>query len=258
MGKKVSLLATYKKEQRKQQNAEKLEKAQEKKRIKQEEKNKKNVMKRLNKSGTNKRLLVSCILAAIFFCICLVLILRLAAPEDTVQVLVVKKQVPVNTSIEKWDQFFALEEIPVSIIPEGAIFEPEEINGLFTGIDLNKKQIVCKNMLADKKERKRIVENPVEVSVNVSSISQMVGGTIREGDLININAVYKNVEGYESVTIQNSAYVTQAFTSSGIPVASNDKEQVVTVLSLEIDASEEKAFNEALAAGTLRISRVCD
>lgn len=251
MRKKVNLFASFKKE--KQNGQMKQEQAQETVRM---------------KFGSAKRLVVSFFIAAMLFCLCLVLINSLTSTEEKVPALVTIKDMPGNMKIVagEWTEYIAVKEVPVSLLPEDAVQSQEQIQGKFVISDLGKNQILSGSLFKDK-EAAAEWENTVEVSVGVGSIAQIVGGTIREGDQVNISTVKETgkdmgdgmtAREFINIPIIQKAYVTQTFTSAGTVVSSKDKEQPVTVINILIPAENEDAFNKALVSGTLRISRICD
>lgn len=253
MSKKLNLFATFRKEE-----------AQQKKEQLKENSNKSVRMK----MGTTKRLIISFLISAMFFCLCIIMIKSMVKEEEKVTVVVATEAIPENLKITDINRkYFTIKEIPVSILPEGVLKDIEQVNGYFTVCKISKNQILTTNFFADKMDSITMSEKTVEVSVGTGSISQIVGGTIREGDIVNISSVTgdyatdengDNTYVYTAVTIAEGAYVTKTFTSAGTSVESHDAEQSVTVINLLLPAEDENEFNAALEAGTLRISRICD
>ncbi len=219
------------------------------------------------KLGTTRRLVVSFLITIMFFCICMLMIKNLTAEEETVPALVSVKEIPANTIVTEGSGYFAIRDIPVSLLPEGMLKDIQQVTGQFTVCNVGKNQILSKDLFRDKKAAAFTPQNPLEVSVGTASISQIVGGTVREGDFVNISSVKGSHEigadgasnyVYTSVLIAEKAYVTRTFTASGAVVDSQDTEQPVTVINIIISAEQEEAFNIALEEGTLRISRLWD
>lgn len=225
------------------------------------------------KLGTTRRLIVSFLISVMFFCICMALVKNMTAEEETAPVVVAVQEIPQNTKItqEKVGQLegfgsFTIKEIPVSLLPEGALTDIGQVAGQFTVCGIGKNQILSMTLFTDKESMAAKVKEPLEVSVGADRIAQTVGGTVREGDRINVSAVNNtyvtgedgiNTYVYTSQTIASNAYVTGTFTAAGARVDSHDTEQPVTVINIIIPAEAEESFNEALEDGTLRISRIC-
>lgn len=217
------------------------------------------------KLGTTRRLIVSFLISVMFFCICMALVKNMTAEEETAPVVVAVQEIPQNTKIEGFGSF-TIKEIPVSLLPEGALTDIGQVAGQFTVCGIGKNQILSMTLFTDKESMAAKVKEPLEVSVGADRIAQTVGGTVREGDRINVSAVNNtyvtgedgiNTYVYTSQTIASNAYVTGTFTAAGARVDSHDTEQPVTVINIMIPAEAEESFNEALEDGTLRISRIC-
>lgn len=217
------------------------------------------------KMTSGRRLVVSFIISAAFFCICLLLIGKMTAQEETCAVYVAVKELPENLKMgEDGSGYVSRKKIPLSLVPKGAVTELSQITGCFSKCSIAENQILSVSLFADKKGAVPEISDPVEVSIGTNAIAQVVGGTIREGDLVNISTVRLRTKmfqengqnGYETVPVAFKAYVTETFTSSGISVSSEDDTQPVTVINILIPASEEAAFYEALEEGILRVSRI--
>ena len=194
------------------------------------------------------------------FCVCLVLIKNAAEQEETISVLVTRNKIAENQKIDVNDSAVAVKEIPISLVPEDVVKNVSDIAGKFAVCTLGRNQIVTASMFTDKQIVIEDIKNPVEISIGASNIDQIVGGVLREGDIVNISVVEeKVVDGervYETNQVVSKAYILRTFTSSGTKVDSADKKEPVMIINILIDDSEEKEFNAALRKGTLRISRI--
>lgn len=214
------------------------------------------------KSGVSaKVILCSVIVSAVLYALLIFVEKSIVDSEDTKQVYVSVKEVPENLLItaENIGGYFALMERPLSAVPDNAVENATELYGKYTGRVIDKNEILTGKSFSSLDERTRGIEHPIEVSLNASSLSQMVGGVIRAGDYINIWAVKNtNING-ESVTktenICTHAYVTRTFTSSGEEASGNDKDKATLVINIIIPAEQEEEFNRAIVEGTVRVGR---
>ncbi len=214
------------------------------------------------KSGVSaKVILCSVIVSAVLYALLIFVEKSIVDSEATKQVYVSVKEVPENLLItaENIGGYFALMERPLSAVPDNAVENAAELYGKYTGRMIDKNEILTGNSFSSLDERTRGIEHPIEVSLNASSLSQMVGGVIRAGDYINIWAVKNtNING-ESVTktenICTHAYVTRTFTSSGEEASGNDKDKATLVINIIIPAEQEEEFNRAIVEGTVRVGR---
>jgi len=123
------------------------------------------------------------------------------------------------------------------------------------------------------------IESPIEVSIGVSNIAQVVGGTIREGDLINLDIITKNplpsealygtdtngqaaLDTYICSKLLDKVRVTRVFSSNGVPVKTENavegSAETATVINIVIPEELEVIFNKAVVEGTIRVSRVVE
>lgn len=259
MKKKTNLFASFQREKmeaiRKEKQLEKEAKREKKAATKKDKKHDEYLMRVISP----KRLLFCLVISAALFGLCLVLIKKMTEQELTIPLVVSIGRMERNEVVD--DSKLTIKEIPVSMMPEDAIRNMDSIDGYFTVCEIGKNQILTSSLFKDKQSKAPEIENPLEISVGVKSIDQIVGGTIREGDLINITVIKQEAEAgkayYVPEPLIERAYVRRTFTSTGINVESSDQEQSVLVINILIPADKEKEYNAALLEGTLRISRIC-
>ena len=261
MAKKVSLYASLEREKAQQIKDEKIKKQKEEKEKKRQEKQTAKEKKKAEKAekakaGTGKRLAVSFLIAAVFFGVCVFVLKDMSEGEPTITLYVAGPALPANYQVSELS-FFVEKEVPISLVPQEAVTTLTTLEGKFTACSISTNQIITSNLFIDKAANGTTYKNPIEVAVGTNSIADMVGGTIRKGDLVNISTVVSDGKGSTmTVPIIEKAYVTNTFTNNGAPVESEDATQPVTVINIIIDASVEADFNAALERGSLRISRI--
>ena len=155
--------------------------------------------------------------------------------------------------------YFAIEDRPASVIPDGCITHDTQLVGYITDRTIKKNEIVTVTSLSTVDDRIKGIDNPIEVSINASSLSQFVGGVLRTGDFINIWSVKTDTVNGEKVTetkqICSHAYITRTFSSSGETAAEGDSEMAAMIINIIIPAEQEEEFNTAVSEGTLRVGR---
>ena len=181
--------------------------------------------------------------------------------EDRAQVYVAAEQLVEDTLIteDNASHYFKLQTCSTSGLPDGVITDLSVLTGRIADRTYNPNEIVTISGFVLPDERISGIANPVEVSLNANMLSQVVGGVLRAGDYINIWSVVQdsgNNKEFMAVQICSHAYVTRAFTSSGVQVdRDSTEEQATTVINIVIPADKEAEFNTALAAGTIRVGR---
>lgn len=94
----------------------------------------------------------------------------------------------------------------------------------------------------------------MEVSFEASDLSQVVGGILRKGDIINISVI--NSLSKTNMEVLNSAYVEKVFDTSGVRIEKTQKDASAVILNVIIDNSAVKDFNEKISTGEVRVSRI--
>lgn len=135
----------------------------------------------------------------------------------------------------------------------GAVKTKEELINKITNQNINKGEVVSINSFVSKDDILSKIDNPVETSFNVSDISQVVGGILREGDLIDISIVDNNSK--ESTKILKNVYVDKAISSDGKEI---DRTSDLSALTINIVISEEEEviLNDNINKGIVRVSKI--
>ena len=147
-----------------------------------------------------------------------------------------------------------------------------DIEGSFDNLDdlLDKKLLVGieKNEIVGKKDLSKSnkyldnIKKPIATSIEASSISNAVGGTLRAGDIINITIVLNNVsidaDGTATNTYQmENVYVSDTKDSSGATIENTNTTTSATVLLLTIEKEDSEKLTDALNKGALiRVEKV--
>lgn len=212
------------------------------------------------------RSFILCFIAALVLYAVMLYIEKSVLDEDEkTKVYVTANELVRDTLIteDNVSDYFKLEEYSTSGLPEGCITDITSIIGMIADRTYAPKEIITLTGFVSENERIQGIENPIEVSLNANTLSQVVGGVLRAGDYINIWSVQQSSgigdKTTSAVQICSHAYVTRAFTSSGVQVDRDAAdEQATTVINIVIPADKEEEFNIALANGTIRVGRCLD
>lgn len=218
------------------------------------------------KGPVNIKVFVYCLIATFILYALLVAIEKaVVGSEEKMPVYVVTDDIKEAFLIteDNFDDYFRLEERITDTLPAGYITDKSKIIGSLTDRELLEKEVAVADIFVKEQNLIKMIENPVEVSLNASNLAQVVGGVLRTGDIINIwsvKTVNKNgTQTIETIQIYEGAYVTRAFTSSGEEISRDNTEEASTmVINIVIPAEQEEAFNKAIAEGTIRLGRVYD
>ena len=134
----------------------------------------------------------------------------------------------------------------------GAVKTKDELINKVAKENINKGEVVSNNSFISKDDKFKDIDDLVEVSFNVSDISQVVGGILRSGDIIDISIIDNNTN--ESMIVLEDIYVDKAISSDGLQI---DRSSDLSALTINILVSKDDSekLNSYLNKGTLRISK---
>jgi hypothetical protein len=216
----------------------------------------KSIGNKKNKSYPIKKFLFSLILAILAY-------LGLVSAEKSIlqayekcTVVLVKKEIEENTVITKSnaEEYFYLAEIPSKLKTKYTATSYKELIENIACVPLAKGEIVSKSRFMKIQKILKEIHDPVEVSIEASDLSQMVGGILRQGDIINISVV-NNVSKVNQ-EVMNSVYVTKVFDTNGKRISKTQKDASAVIINVIIDRKEIQNFNEKISLGDVRVCKV--
>lgn len=182
---------------------------------------------------------------------------NIMAPNGLREVIVAKIDIPESQLItdSNYNDFFEVVERDLTTISENAITSSDLIvnkilkNGALKGNYVSEDELLNKDSLLTK------IENPVEFSIMATDIGQVVGGTIREGDIISIGVIDGTSKDY--VEAKEIAYVRKALKSDGTEI---DRFEEGTAVVINVITSKEDRANieGKIAKGKVSISKIKD
>lgn len=226
-----------------------------------------------NRRNNIKRLVISACFALLVFVALIVIQNSILNQEKKETVYQVIKDIDVGTKITEnnINDYLALKEVQVSLIPSGYITTPEDVQGKFINREYKVNDIITSDGITDTENLyTKLIENPIEITFSTDDIASAVGGTIREGDYINIYGLRKpsaesnpSAENLylvdEDFTFQH-VYVTKVFDSSGKEVVvgneNSDSTSVVTIISVILSENDIEQFNEMLKNCSIKVTKL--
>lgn len=148
---------------------------------------------------------------------------------------------------------FKAKNVDSELSVTGAIKNKEELVNRIANENINKGEILSINSFISKDDVLKDIINPVEVSFNVSDMSQVVGGILREGDMIDISIVDSNTN--ENVPVLNKVYVEKAISSDGTEIGRNSETAALT-LNVIIAKENEANLNTKINSGIIRVAKI--
>lgn len=201
------------------------------------------------------KIAISLIISIILFVGLLVLESNITSPNGKVEVVKAVNNIKEGTVIDEnnKDSLFEVVTVDGSLDFETVLRNTDELVGRIIDTEIKKGEIISSERLIDKDSVLGKIENPVETSVRVTDISQVVGGILREGDIIDISVV--NSTTTENEKVLEGVYVSKAFSSDGTEVDRNSAMSVLTV-NIIVSPEDEAKLNQAIELGTIRVSKM--
>lgn len=203
------------------------------------------------------QLFISILSAIVVFVAIIYLQKQLLAPNGMTEIIVAKEDIQENQLIteENYDAFFKTASRDSLLISSNTIKSKDEIINKVVKDLIIKGNGLSEGNLLDKDSMLLEMQDPVEYSLMASDIGQVVGGMIREGDIINIGVINETTKQYEEP--KTFAYVNRVLRSDGTEVRRNEEGSGV-VINI-ITSNDEKANIESkIATGKVVISKVMD
>ena len=209
----------------------------------------------MSKKSKFSHIAISLIGAIILFCTLLGVEAKILAPNGKAKVLIAKSDIDENTVItsKNIDKLFKEKEVDGELEVTKSVKDKKDLINTVTTKEINKNEVISKNSFIDKDNLLAKIENPVETSIKVSDLSQVVGGILREGDIIDISVI--NSTSGESKVVLENVYVDKAIASDGTEI-DREKNAVATVLNIIISKEEEEILNTEIDKGTVRIRKI--
>lgn len=203
-----------------------------------------------------KTTIASLVISILLFFVLIGLEISILEKYEKIGVVVAKDSIESGTEItnENREDFFELKEVDLSLKTKGSFISLSELEDYIVREDIEKAEIVSANNLIKKKSVLNVLKEPVEVAFKADDISQVVGGILRTGDLIDISIV--NNKGMGTEKIFHNIYVSRVFNTSGVEITKLEKDNPGLVVNILIDKDREELFNEKILSGTIRISKL--
>lgn len=202
-----------------------------------------------------KSLIISACVAVVVFIALLFVEKSLLKPNGTVEGFVAVSDIDKGTVITEENiskLFTEKNNIDGALEVTGAVKTKDELINKVAKENINKGEVVSNNSFISKDDKFKDIDDLVEVSFNVSDISQVVGGILRSGDIIDISIIDNNTN--ESMIVLEDIYVDKAISSDGLQI---DRSSDLSALTINILVSKDDSekLNSYLNKGTLRISK---
>ncbi len=167
-----------------------------------------------------------------------------------------KTDVPKGTKITEAnaDQYFYSYEVDAAMINGNCIKDKKELFDTVVTRNLSVHEIVREGACMKEAEIYGRYRNPVEASVEAKEAGDIVSGTIRKGDHVDIAVVNKDTLEYD--VMLKDVYVLGAYTSTGEAVVDGMEGTAATMLTIVEDKDNLSSYYSAREVGNVIITKV--
>lgn len=145
------------------------------------------------------------------------------------------------------NEYFKMKEVNSSLVSKDTLQSLDDITGK-TSVDITKGEIITSQRLIDiSKERDRF-KDPVIITYAVTEPSYAVGGSLREGDIVDIMEVITDEETGKTTSqvLIEDAYILTAWDNSGNVISRDDTAASAMSFAVYVEREEEENFNPAV------------
>lgn len=180
---------------------------------------------------------------------------KLLTPNGVEKVVVAKSKIEIGQVIDSnnLNLLFQEEERDKNELPDNAITDINSLIGCMTRNELYKGNVTPKDAVVENEKITGDTKDLVETSIVASDIGQVVGGIVREGDLVNIGVIDDTTREYKDIL--TNVYVNRVFGSDGTAIEKGSNLPAVGLNTL-LTKGDNEILNSAIAKGAIRISKV--
>lgn len=206
--------------------------------------------------GRGKGAIAALLAAVAVFAVMLQLEKNVLSEYEKGTIYVAGTQIPKGQVIteENREQYLETREVDKSMIPDSALTDAEQVNGLIASVSLEQGVLLCRGMFQTKQEILEELEQPVIAAFKGDDLYQVVGGVLRGGDRIHI---YSVSEAGEALLTWENIFVESVYDQNGLKIQAGDDASCAARINVYLDKADVEQFYTSLAEGALRVVKVC-
>lgn len=196
-------------------------------------------------------LVISLLLAIVVFIGLIIVQKNVVSPNGHATVYVATQNLDRGTLITKdnVNSLFKTEVVDGNLKVSNSVENKNKLIDHIVTQKINQGTVVANNYFLDKNDVLSKIDKPTEVSFTTNDVSNVLGGTIRQGDLINISIINDK----RSKELLHNAYVSKVFAQDSKEIGRNDDKPAMTI-NVIIPGSLVQEFNTGVSNGNVRVS----
>lgn len=206
--------------------------------------------------GSFKKIVFGFILAFGMFYVLLQLEKQTLNEEERVTAIKVISDIKSGTMLSEdmLSNYFQEVKVNKELTTESTISDISLLKDMYVTQNVYVNELMNLNDVLPKNEVIEIKDDMVEIGIDVEKLSQSVGGTLREGDFVDIYVVDNNT--YVSQLVLRNVYISKAFASDGTIIPKGNNTSSTMTFNIYISSEDANRLNEKCAMGTIRLSKI--
>jgi hypothetical protein len=198
-------------------------------------------------------------MAAIIFVVVIALQNKIANPSGKTEVYYSQQYISKNTVINKenFDKYFIKKEVSKDKLVEDAITNKDELIEVYAVENILKSEQVSRKRIEKNSNRLKDIPNKVEYSIKFSDISEVAGGTLREGDVIDLILTENQDNKIITQTELKNVIISKAIAADG-SLISRDSKIAASALNLYLSAVDAHKLDNAVERGKIKALKKLD
>lgn len=168
----------------------------------------------------------------------------LLSDKNVTSVVIAAADIKEGTLIDDTNvnEYFKMKDVNSSLVTDSTLKNLDGITGK-ASVNISKGEIVTTQRFTNTSSEKDKFENPVMLTYTVSEPTYAVGGSIREGDIVDIMETITKDEVKSSKLLVKDAYVLTAWDSSGNVISRDDTTSAAVTFTVYVERSDEEYYN---------------
>lgn len=202
-------------------------------------------------------ILIALLASVVTFLVLLNMEKNMLSDFEREEVWVLREEMPAGTECtpDNVAKYIECAQVDKSCIPEQSIVSPDMLEGMRSVIYLPKGSILTETMFTGEKDEIAGMQEPVIAGCKAEDLYQLVSGSLRKGDLINLYTVNEDLG--ETHLLWENVRVYEVFDSSGKSIAVTDRETAAARINVLLEGMWAEQFYAELSSGSLRVVKVC-
>lgn len=180
-------------------------------------------------------------------------------PEQIMRTAVVAKQdigEEIRLTEENLESYVTEERVEEKVCHGDYMTDSRVLMGKKTKVALKKGTVLQRSWFLDVDSIREQMEQPVKVSVKTEDLSHVLGGSLRQGDFVNL--YFYNEDTAESSLVFRGVLVEEVYDNTGKVIEKEERERAAAMLTLLLEEADVERLCELIAEGSFRMAKADD